>query len=52
MELMSGVLLWLGDVSGVRWVRQERNKLKKVVKVITFLFVGTILAIAYFAIFS
>ncbi len=52
MELVSGILLWLADVFGVKWVRQEPNKFRKVVKAITFLFVGIILAIAYFVVFG
>lgn len=52
MELVSGILLWLGDVFGVKWVRQETNKFRKVVKMTTFLFVGIILVIVYFVLFG
>ena len=52
MELVSGFLLWFGDVFGVKWVRQETNKFRKVVKMITFLLVGIILVIAYFVLFG
>jgi hypothetical protein len=52
MELVSGILLWIGDVFGVKWVRQEPNNLRKVVKAITFLFVGIILVILYFVFFG
>ncbi len=52
MELVSGVLLWLADVFGVKWVRQETNKFRKVVKVVTFLVAGTFLVVLYFAIFG
>ena len=52
MELVSGVLLWLGDVLGIKWIRQEPNKLKKVAKVIIFLLVGVILVIIYFVLIS
>jgi hypothetical protein len=52
MEIVSGILLWLGDVFGVKWVRQESNKFRKVVKVITFLFLGIIFVIVYFVLFG
>ena len=52
MELLSGILLWLGDVFGVKWVRQEPSRFRKVVKAITFLVVGIILVIVYFALFG
>jgi len=52
MELVSGILLWLGDVFGIKRVRQETNKFKKVVKAITFLMVGIILVIVYFVLFG
>ena len=48
MELMSGTLLWLGDVFGVKWVRQETNKFKKVAKAISFLLVGIVTVMLYF----
>ena len=52
MELVSGFLLWLADVFGVKWVRQETNKFEKVVKAVTFLFAGIILLIIYFVLFG
>ena len=52
MELVSGVLLWLADVLGVKWVRQESSTFKKVVKAVTFLLVGLILILGYFMIFG
>ncbi|WP_299705895.1 hypothetical protein [uncultured Pontibacter sp.] len=52
MELVSGVLLWLADVVGVKWVRQEASTFKKVVKTITFLLVGVVLVIGYFVFFG
>jgi hypothetical protein len=52
MELVSGILLWFADVFGVKWVRQETNKFRKVVKTITFLFVGIILVIGYLVLFG
>lgn len=48
MELVSGFLLWIADVFGIKWVRQETNAFKKVVKAVTFLIVGTILVMMYF----
>lgn len=52
MELVSGILLWLGDVFGIKWVREESNKFKKVVKAVTFVFVGIILVMVYFVFFE
>jgi hypothetical protein len=52
MELVSVILLWLGDVSGIKWVREEPNKFRKLVKAVTFLFVGIILMLMYFILFS
>ena len=51
MELLSGILLWLGDVFGVKSVRQETNKFEKLIKAITFLFAGVILVIIFFMLF-
>ncbi|MBX0332593.1 hypothetical protein K3G39_05025 [Pontibacter sp. HSC-14F20] len=52
MELVSGILLWLSDVLGIKWVKEETNKFRKVVKAVTFLLVGIILVIMYFALFG
>jgi hypothetical protein len=52
MELVSGLLLWLCDVLGIKLVRGEPNKFRKVVKAFTFLFVGIILVIMYFVLFG
>lgn len=52
MELVSGVLLWLGDVLGVKWVRQEPNKVRKAVKAIAFLIGGIVLVMMYFVLFG
>ena len=48
MELVSGFLLWIADVLGVKWVRQEKNSLRKAVKAITFLVVGIVLVMLFF----
>ena len=48
MELVSGFLLWIADVLGVKWVRQESNKFKKAVKAIAFLIVGIALVMIFF----
>lgn len=50
MELVSGFLLWLADIFGVKWVRQEGSSLRKIVKALTFLIVGIILTILFFVI--
>ncbi len=52
MELVSGFLLWIGDVFGVKWVTQETNKFNKVVKAITFLFAGIIFVMICFVLFG
>jgi hypothetical protein len=49
MELVSGFLLWIADLSGVKWIRKERSSFKKVVKSVTFLIVGIILVMGCFA---
>ena len=50
MELISGFLLWTADVMGVKWVRGEQNKFKKVLKGLTFLIAGIILVMLYFVV--
>jgi hypothetical protein len=52
MELVSGVLLWLADVFGIKWVRQEASAFKRIGKAIIFVLVGLILIIGYFMIFG
>jgi hypothetical protein len=47
MELVSGFLLFLGDVFGLKWVRQETNIFRKVLKALTFLVVGVIVVMMY-----
>jgi hypothetical protein len=47
MDLVSGFLLWMGDVLGVKWVRNEKNQLKKAVKAISFLIIGVFLLILF-----
>jgi hypothetical protein len=37
----------MGDVLGVKWVRNEENQLKKAVKAISFLIIGVILLILF-----
>lgn len=48
MELVSGFLLWLADIFGVKWVQQERMPFKKILKALAFLIVGIILVILFF----
>jgi hypothetical protein len=50
MELVAGFLLWIGDVLGVKWIRKENNSFKKLVKAITYLLVGVVIVMLYFAI--
>jgi hypothetical protein len=50
MELVAGFLLWIGDVLGVKWIKEERALLKKLAKAITFLLVGIFVVVLYFAI--
>jgi hypothetical protein len=50
MELVSGFILWLGDVFGLKWVRQETNIFRKVQKATTFLVVGIIAVMVYFVV--
>lgn len=50
MEIISGFLLWTADVVGVKWVRNENNKVKKVLKLFTFLIAGILLTMVYFTI--
>lgn len=50
MELVAGFILWIGDVFGVKWTRQEPNKFKKLAKLVTFLLLGVILLMLYFVI--
>jgi len=50
MELVSGFFLWLGDVFGLKKVRQEPNIFRKVLKALTFLVVGIIVVMMYFVI--
>lgn len=49
MELASGFLLWIADIVGVKWIRNETSPFKKVVKSLTFLIVGIILVMVCFA---
>lgn len=48
MELVSGLLIWAADVSGVKWVREEKNPVKKAVKAAVFLVAGVILVMTTF----
>ena len=50
MELVSGFLLFLGDVFGLKWVKQESNIFGKVLKATVFLVVGFISVMMYFVI--
>lgn len=48
MELVSGFLLWISEILGIKWVRQERNPWKKAAKGMVFLLMGIVLVIAVF----
>ncbi len=50
MELIAGILLWIGDVFGVKWIRKENNNLKKLAKWVIFLLLGVLLVMVYFVI--
>lgn len=50
MELVSGFLLWIADVVGIKWVRQEKNQFKKTVKAVTFFIVGIIFIMIFFVV--
>jgi hypothetical protein len=50
MEPVAGLLLWIGDVIGVKWIRKENRIFKKLVKAITFLLIGVFILILYFMI--
>jgi len=47
MEPVAGLLLWIGDVLGVKWIRKENSNFKRLVKAITFLLTGVLLLILY-----
>jgi hypothetical protein len=47
MELVSGFLLWVADVSGVKWIRQEKSPYRKAAKVIVFLIAGILLVMTF-----
>jgi preprotein translocase subunit SecG len=50
MEPFAGLLLWMGDVFGVKWIRKEPNRLKKFARWLTFLFLGVFLLMLFFVI--
>jgi hypothetical protein len=50
MELLSGLILWMGDVLGLKWVIGEKNNWRKVAKAITYVLAGIILVIVVFAV--
>jgi hypothetical protein len=51
MEIISGFLLWIGDVLGVKWVIEEKNKWRKAGKAAIYVFAGIILIMLFFAVF-
>ena len=48
MEIVSGILLGAADVIGVKWIRDEKNTAKKVLKTAVFLVGGIISVIGVF----
>jgi hypothetical protein len=50
MELVSGFLLWLAEVFGIKFIREEKNKFKLTIKVITLLIVGIMLVMLFFVV--
>jgi len=48
MELVSGFLLWVADVVGIKWVKEEKNLFKKTVKTVTFTIAGIIIVMMFF----
>jgi len=50
MELVSGFLLWLAEIIGVKWVREEKNKFKLTIKVITLVVIGILMVMLFFVI--
>jgi hypothetical protein len=50
MEIISGLILWMGDVLGLKWVIGEKNKWRKVAKAIIYLLAGIILVMVVFAV--
>ena len=43
MELVTGFLIWMAEILGVRWIRQEKDKFRKGVRAVVFLLLGVIL---------
>lgn len=48
MEMISGFLLWIADVSGIKWIRDEKNHIRKAVKALTFFVVGIMVVVIFF----
>jgi hypothetical protein len=51
MELVSGLLLWIAEILGIKWVRQEKNGLKKAARAVIFLAAGILLTMVFFVIY-
>lgn len=51
MELVSVALLWVGDVMGLKWVRDEPDGLKRLAKGLIYLVSGVIAVMITFALF-
>jgi hypothetical protein len=48
MELVSGFLLWLTDVFGIKWVKQKGKPITKILRTMIFLIVGIVLVTLFF----
>lgn len=48
MELISGFLLWTADIMGIRWVRKEKNGVRKAAKLLAYLVAGIVIVMLVF----
>lgn len=52
MELVSGFVLWMLDIFGIKTIRKESNIYKKILKTVALLIVGFIGIVLYFTAFG
>ena len=48
MELLAGFFLWIGDVAGIKWVRQETNPARKFFKAIAYVLAAFVVIVLAF----
>jgi hypothetical protein len=48
MEAVAGLLLWVADLSGIKWIRHEKNPVKKMFKTFSFLILGVVMVMLLF----